>query len=96
MALQPVGHEPLTGRPRFPAPVAGVTAYEGMVDKKFGLEVWTGLAGGDGPTGAGVEEASVRLALPEESVFVDEQADPTASVFVRDRLVRWPNTASVA
>lgn len=32
---------------------------------------------------SGVEEASVRLALPEESVFVDEQADPTASVFVR-------------
>ena len=31
----------------------------------------------------GVEEASVRLAMPEDSVFVDEQADPTASVFVR-------------
>ncbi len=32
---------------------------------------------------AGVEEASVRLALPEDSVFVDETPDPTASVFVR-------------
>lgn len=31
----------------------------------------------------GVEEATVRLALPEESVFVSEAADPTASVFVR-------------
>jgi len=31
----------------------------------------------------GVEEATVRLALPEESVFVSESADPTASVFVR-------------
>lgn len=33
----------------------------------------------------GVEEASVRLALPEDSVFVAEKADPTASVFVRTR-----------
>ena len=32
---------------------------------------------------AGVEEATVRLALPEDSVFVDETSDPTASVFVR-------------
>lgn len=31
----------------------------------------------------GVEEATVRLALPDESVFVSETADPTASVFVR-------------
>lgn len=31
----------------------------------------------------GVEEASVRLAMPEDSVFVDEKGDPTASVFVR-------------
>ncbi|MDT0165145.1 flagellar basal-body MS-ring/collar protein FliF [Actinotalea sp. AC32] len=30
----------------------------------------------------GVENASVRLALPEDSVFVDETPDPTASVFV--------------
>lgn len=33
----------------------------------------------------GVEEASVRLALPEDSVFVSEKADPTASIFVRTR-----------
>ncbi len=33
----------------------------------------------------GIETASVRLALPSESVFVDEKADPTASVFVRTR-----------
>ena len=31
----------------------------------------------------GVEAATVRLALPEETVFVDEQADPTASVFIK-------------
>lgn len=31
----------------------------------------------------GVETATVHLALPEESVFVSETADPTASVFVR-------------
>lgn len=31
---------------------------------------------------SGVEAATVRLALPEESVFVSETADPTASVFV--------------
>jgi flagellar M-ring protein FliF len=30
----------------------------------------------------GVKTASVQLAIPEESVFVSEQADPTASVFV--------------
>jgi flagellar M-ring protein FliF len=30
----------------------------------------------------GVKTASVRLAIPEESVFVSEQNDPTASVFV--------------
>lgn len=33
----------------------------------------------------GVEAATVRLALPEESVFVSETADPTASVFVRTK-----------
>lgn len=33
----------------------------------------------------GVEAATVRLALPEESVFVSETADPTASVFVKTR-----------
>lgn len=31
----------------------------------------------------GVEAATVRLALPEESVFVSQTADPTASVFVK-------------
>ncbi|KGM10235.1 flagellar basal-body MS-ring/collar protein FliF [Cellulomonas bogoriensis] len=31
----------------------------------------------------GVENATVRLALPSQSVFVSEQADPTASVFVQ-------------
>lgn len=33
----------------------------------------------------GVETATVRLALPEESVFVSEAADPTASVFVQTK-----------
>lgn len=32
---------------------------------------------------SGVEAATVKLALPEDSVFVDERPDPTASVFVR-------------
>lgn len=34
---------------------------------------------------SGVETATVRLALPEETVFVSEQRDPTASVFVATR-----------
>jgi flagellar M-ring protein FliF len=33
----------------------------------------------------GVEQASVRLALPKETVFAEEKQDPTASVFVRTR-----------
>lgn len=33
----------------------------------------------------GVEAATVRLAIPEETVFVAQTADPTASVFVRTR-----------
>lgn len=33
----------------------------------------------------GIDAATVRLAMPEESVFVSEKADPTASVFVRTR-----------
>ncbi|WP_028048009.1 flagellar basal-body MS-ring/collar protein FliF [Cellulomonas sp. URHE0023] len=31
----------------------------------------------------GVETATVKLAVPEDTVFVDKKADPTASVFVR-------------
>lgn len=31
----------------------------------------------------GVQSASVRLALPQDSVFVSEKSDPTASVFVK-------------
>lgn len=30
----------------------------------------------------GVQKASVRLAIPEDTVFVDEKKDPTASVFI--------------
>jgi flagellar M-ring protein FliF len=33
----------------------------------------------------GIEAATVRLALPEDTVFVSTKADPTASVFVRTR-----------
>lgn len=33
----------------------------------------------------GVQNASVQLAIPEDSVFVSEQRDPTASVFVETR-----------
>lgn len=36
----------------------------------------------------GVETASVKLALPEDTVFVESQADPTASVFVQTRAGR--------
>ncbi|WP_158372747.1 flagellar basal-body MS-ring/collar protein FliF [Cellulosimicrobium cellulans] len=34
---------------------------------------------------SGVEAATVKLALPEDSVFVSQQQDPTASVFVRTK-----------
>ncbi|GIG27663.1 flagellar basal-body MS-ring/collar protein FliF [Cellulomonas marina] len=34
---------------------------------------------------SGVETASVKLAIPEETVFASTKADPTASVFVRTR-----------
>lgn len=33
----------------------------------------------------GVEAATVKLALPEDTVFVSQKSDPTASVFVRTR-----------
>lgn len=33
----------------------------------------------------GVEAATVKLALPQDSVFVSEKADPTASVFIRTK-----------
>ena len=34
---------------------------------------------------AGVEAATVKLAMPEETVFVSEQVDPTASVFIETK-----------
>lgn len=43
----------------------------------------------------GVEAATVRLALPEESVFVSETADPTASVFIRTAPGASMDTAKV-
>ena len=56
--------------------IAGATAYEGEVDKKFGLEVWTGLAG-DIIEGPGVEEASgyVVLACVNAGVIGDITID---------------------
>jgi len=42
--------------------VIGATAYEGKVDTKFGLEIWTGLAGQ--ACAPGVEEASGYMVLP--------------------------------
>lgn len=33
----------------------------------------------------GIDTASVKLAIPEDSVFVEEKSDPTASVFVQTR-----------
>lgn len=57
--------------------IAGATAYEGMVDQKFGLEVWTGLAGAACPTGVGVEEASglITLACVNAGVLGDITID---------------------
>jgi hypothetical protein len=40
----------------------GATVYEGTVSNKFGLELWTGLAGDACPTG--VQEASGYVVLP--------------------------------
>ncbi len=34
---------------------------------------------------SGVEAATVKLAMPEETVFVSETADPTASVFIQTK-----------
>jgi len=54
--------------------VAGATVYEGEVDKKFGLEVWTGLAG---DIIEGAEEASgyVVLACVNAGVLGDITVD---------------------
>jgi len=43
--------------------VAGATVYEGTVDQKFSLEIWTGLSVDVAPTGT-VEEASGYAVLP--------------------------------
>lgn len=43
----------------------------------------------------GVEEATVKLALPEDSVFIDETPDPSASVFVRTTPGRTMDAAKV-
>lgn len=43
----------------------------------------------------GVENASVKLAIPQDSVFVSEQADPTASVFVETLAGSSLTTANV-
>ncbi|TFD33070.1 flagellar basal-body MS-ring/collar protein FliF [Cryobacterium cryoconiti] len=43
----------------------------------------------------GVKNASVRLAIPEETVFASEQSDPTASVFVETATGSTLNTEQV-
>ncbi|PZR54126.1 flagellar M-ring protein FliF [Xylanimonas oleitrophica] len=43
----------------------------------------------------GVETASVKLAIPEQTVFVENKADPTASVFVKTRAGRTLSTEQV-
>lgn len=55
--------------------VVGATAYEGTVENKFGLEIWTGLAGESCPTGA--EEASglITLACVNAGVLGDITID---------------------
>lgn len=62
----------------------------GMTSSEFQQEVTyqRALEGELGKTiGAmqGVEAATVKLALPQDSVFVSEKADPTASVFIRTK-----------
>jgi hypothetical protein len=44
--------------------IVGATVYEGAVDEKFGLEIWTGLANYEAPTGGTIEEASGYVVLP--------------------------------
>jgi flagellar M-ring protein FliF len=44
---------------------------------------------------SGVQTASVQLALPEESVFVSEQEDPTASVFVETQTGKTLSTSQI-
>jgi hypothetical protein len=55
--------------------IAGVTVYEGAVDKKFGLEIWTGIDGT--VTDPDVEEASgyVLLACVNAGVIGDITVD---------------------
>ena len=43
----------------------------------------------------GVQAASVKLAIPKDSVFVSEKADPTASVFVKTSAGSSLTTANV-
>jgi flagellar M-ring protein FliF len=43
----------------------------------------------------GVETATVKLALPEDSVFIDEKPDPSASVFIRTSPGRSMDAAKV-
>jgi hypothetical protein len=44
--------------------IAGATVYEGEVDEKFGLEIWTGLANFTPEAGDVVDEASGYIVLP--------------------------------
>lgn len=44
---------------------------------------------------SGVQAASVQLALPEESVFVSEQQNPTASVFIETQAGKGLSTSQI-
>ncbi|MDQ4138675.1 MAG: flagellar M-ring protein FliF, partial [Actinomycetota bacterium] len=59
----------------------GVTASEFQQDVTYKRAIEGELASTISSI-KGVKAASVQLAVPEESVFVSEQADPTASVFL--------------
>lgn len=52
----------MTAYENYAGDVAGATAYEGTVDEKFSLELWTGMAGD--ACDAAVEEASGYFVLP--------------------------------
>ena len=62
----------------------GVTASEFQQDVTYKRALEGELAKTIGAL-KGVKTASVRLAIPEETVFVSEKNDPTASVFVETR-----------
>lgn len=54
---------------------SGVTVYEGTVENRFGLEIWTGLAGDACPTGVAEASGYVVLACVNAGVLGDVSID---------------------